>query len=309
MRTVRRCHTASRTRSTDVALDGWWRARTLGVAVLYRARMAGWRDRWRAVVTGDVPDRGRRSWEFASRDRGIGAWSVFREDDGPLPVFSSARGTGLLPPRHDLQAMTEAAVADLLAAPGPPDEADWIGRNITAALLMASLEIASWEGEEWALESDDRDEPTAWAGPEDARTPYSWLRARSDRGDAVVDVYQDDAVFGLSFVPVRDPQLPRSDAGSRRARRDIPLVTGPVHQVEVVYDTVVEGGVCPGLVTEVLLHGDDRSTLLIAAEAYSRSEWHLYDESVVALTDPAAADALEWLPGRQSWRPSGGPRS
>jgi hypothetical protein len=42
--------------------------------------------------------------------------------------------------------------------------------------------------------------------------------------------------------------------------------------VEVVYDTVVEGGQAPGLVTEVPLHGDNPSTLLIAAEAYSRHE-------------------------------------
>lgn len=54
--------------------------------------------------------------------------------------------------------------------------------------------------------------------------------------------------------------------------------------------------------TRWVLHGDNRSTLLIAAEAYSRSEWHLYDESVVALTDPRAADTLEWVPERQPWR-------
>jgi hypothetical protein len=270
--------------------------------------MAGWRDRWRAVVASDVLDRDGLGWEFTSRDRGIEAWAVFREDGGPFPVFSSARGNGPLPPRHDLQEMTEEAVADLLAAAGHPDEVGWIGRNITAALLMASLEIASWEGEEWALESDDGGEPAAWADPEDARTPYAWLRARSDRGDAVVDIYQDDAVFGLNFIPARDPGLPESDTGSRRSRRDLPLVTGTVNQVEVVYDTVVEGGASPGLVTEALLHGENRSTLLIAAEAYSRSEWHLYDESVVALTDPASVDALEWLPGRRHWRPTGGAR-
>ena len=59
-----------------------------------------------------------------------------------------------------------------------------------------------------------------------------------------------------------------------------------------VTSTVVEGGARPGLVSEALLHSNNRSTLLIAAEANSRSEWHLYDESVVALTDPTAADTL-----------------
>jgi hypothetical protein len=270
--------------------------------------MAGWRERWRAVVASDVLDRDGLGGEFTCRDRGTEAWAVFREDGGPFPVFSSARGDGLLPPRHDLQTMTEEAVADLLAAAGHPDQVGWIRRNLTAALLMASLEIVSWEGEEWALESDERGDATAWAGSRDARTPYAWLRARSEQGDAVVDIYQDDGVFGLSFIPARDSRLPEADAGSLRSRRDLPLVTGPVNQVEVVYDTVVEGGACPGLVTEALLHSDNRSTLLIAAEAYSRSEWHLYDESVVALTDPTAADALEWLPGRQRWRPTQEPR-
>jgi hypothetical protein len=79
-----------------------------------------------------------------------------------------------------------------------------------------------------------------------------------------------------------------------------------VNQVEVVYDTLVEGGSAPGLVSEVLLHGDDCSTLLIAAEAYDRDEWRLYDESVVALSGLTDADALTWLPSRQPWRSTEG---
>jgi hypothetical protein len=66
--------------------------------------------------------------------------------------------------------------------------------------------------------------------------------------------------------------MPEFDSGSLRSCRDIPLVRGRINQVEVVYDTVVEGGQAPGLVTEVPLHGDNASTLLIAAEAYSRHE-------------------------------------
>jgi hypothetical protein len=247
-------------------------------------------------------------WEFTSKDGRSGFWAVFREDGGSFPVFSSARGNGDLPPQADLSAMTEEAVADLLAAAGHPDEVGWIRRNITAALLMASLEIVSWEGEEWALESDDQEEPTAWASPDDARTPYAWLRARGVGRDVVVHIYQDDGVFGLCFIPTGNPCLPESDTGLLRSRQDIPLVIGRVNQVEVVYDTVVEGGLCPGLITEVLLHGDSRSTLLIAAEAYSRNEWCLYDESVVALTDPTAADALQWSPRRQGWTPTEGRR-
>jgi hypothetical protein len=166
----------------------------------------------------------------------------------------------------------------------------------------------SWEGEEWALAADDQDEAMEWAGPDDARTPYNWLHARGEGWDAVVVTYQDNGFFGLNFTPTRAPHLPESDTGWWRSRRNLPLVTGRINQVEVVYDTEVEDGACPGLVTEVLLHGDDCSTLLIAAEAYSRSEWRLYDECVVALTDPAAADTLEWVPERQRWRPTEGRR-
>jgi len=50
------------------------------------------------------------------------------------------------------------------------------------------------------------------------------------------------------------------------------------------------------------LHGDSDATLLIAAEAYSRDEWHLYDESVVAFSSLADADKLQWLPPRRTWR-------
>lgn len=42
----------------------------------------------------------------------------------------------------------------------------------------------------------------------------------------------------------------------------------------------------PGLVTEALLHGEQGSLLLIAAEAYGADEWHLFDESVVAIPEP-----------------------
>jgi hypothetical protein len=52
------------------------------------------------------------------------------------------------------------------------------------------------------------------------------------------------------------------------------------------------------VLTEVTLHIGDESVLLIAAEAYGPDEWHIYDESVVVLRDPAAADRLEWFPQR-----------
>jgi hypothetical protein len=268
--------------------------------------MTGWRERWIAVVTSDVSDRDGLGWEFSST-RGASAWTVFREDGGAFPVFSATRGE-VLPSQEDLRAMTNEAVADLLAAAGFPDEHGWITANISAALMLASMSVASWQGEEWAVEGPGE----VWADPEDARTPYAWLRAVGNDREALIGVYQDDAVFGLSFLPAVDFQLPERDHGALRSRRDIPLVRGSIRRVDVVYDTLVEGGSAPGVLSEVLLQGDTGSTLLIAAEAYSRDEWHLFDESVVVLTDTrdlpvpvlTSADSLTWIPPRQTWRPA-----
>lgn len=265
--------------------------------------MVEWQSRWHVVVASDVSGRDGIGWEFTSQaGQGEPAWAVFREDGGPLPVFSSTRGPGLLPSQSDLYAMTTAAVGDLFSAAGIAGGTGWLERNVTSGLLLASRDVTSWEGEEWALESGPDDKPKAWAQPDDPRTPYAWLRTMSNHGAALIDIYQDDAVFGLTFTPFVDHQLPESDAGSLRSGRDIPLVTGPIKQVEIVCDTLVEGATAPGLITEALLHGDTGSTLLIAAEAYSRDEWHLYDESIVALTSLEDADALDWVPARQRWR-------
>jgi hypothetical protein len=257
------------------------------------------------TIASEVSARDGLGWEFAALD-GDGSWAVFREDGGDFPVFSSARGPGELPAQDDVRAMTEEAVADLLAAAGCPDEVGWITRNISSALALASVEASSRQGEEWALESDANDRATLWARPGDPRVPYAWLRACGDRPDTVVTTYQDDGVFGLSFISGLQPHPPQREAGVLRPRRRIPLITGWVNQAEVVYDTLVEGGATPGLVTEVLFHGDDRSTLLIAAEAYARDGWLLYDESVVALPGLPDADALTWLPTRQPWRSTEG---
>jgi hypothetical protein len=235
-----------------------------------------WGARWLATVASDVSTRDGIGWEFADlRQRDV--WAVFREDGGDFPVFSATRGEGALPPADDLTAMTREAVADLLAAADLPDNDGWITKNLSAALLLASSEVVAWEGEEWALESGEGGLPLSWAAADDARVPFAWLRAKCIDDDVVVGIYQDDAVFGLSFLPTVDPQLPQHDDGSLRSRRNVPVVTGRIKAVEVVLDTLVEGGSAPGLVTEALIHGASTSMLLVAAEAYSPHEWHLYD--------------------------------
>ncbi len=182
--------------------------------------MTDWRSRWDAVVASDVSARDGLGWEFTSRT-GDPAWAVFREDSGPFPVFSAARGH-IMPSAGDLAAMTHEAVADLLAAAGLADQHGWITENISAALLLASMSVESWEGVEWALESGPDDVAIAWAEPDAARTPYAWLRAIGADASAEVSVYQDDALFGLCFIPTVELRLPEFDSGSLRSRRGIP---------------------------------------------------------------------------------------
>jgi hypothetical protein len=94
-----------------------------------------------------------------------------------------------------------------------------------------------------------------------------------------------------------------------RPRRDIALVTGPIEHVEIVFDTLVADASSPGVLTEALFRATGHSTLLVAAEAYSRDVWRLYDESVVALAGLEVADRLDWLPERSRWRSARGPRA
>lgn len=227
-------------------------------------------------------------------------WTIAREDGGEVPVFTAERGKGPVPPLQELEVMTREALADLLSAIGVNDEVGWLTGNIAGALLLAMAEFQSWEGVEWAVESGENDVALAWAEPSDGRTPFAWLRGRGVHRDVVIDTYQDDGVFGLSFRWCGNRVLPTSDEGLLRSRRGIPLA-GWINKVEVVFDTLVDGGSAPGLVSEVVLHGDTSSTLLIAAEAYSRGEWHLYDESVVVVPDAATADLLDWVPPRRKW--------
>ncbi|WP_155856067.1 hypothetical protein [Cellulomonas sp. URHD0024] len=265
--------------------------------------MTDWASEFHAIVASDVGQRDGIGWEFTGADGLV--WTVFREDGGPFPVLSSARGDGPLPSQVQLEAMTIEAVSDLLS-PQLAGRHDWMVRNIAAALLFASRDVVSWEGVEWAVELDQAGEGTAWAEPGDLRTPYAWLRARSSDSDALVSIYQEDAYFGLSFADPLDRPLPASQVGGLRPCTRIDLARGRITAVEVVYDTTIDGLRDPGLLTEVLLHSETGITLLIAAEAYSREEWHLHDESVVALPSPAAADRLHWDGPRKPWHPSEG---
>lgn len=262
----------------------------------------------RTIIASGGSDRVGLGWEFRRADGSL-MWTVFREDGGAFPVFSSGRGKDPLPPDEELQEMTLEAVSDLLGNIVPAAQLHWDARNITGALLLASKDVVSWEGEEWALDCEPAPEPgasevpTAWSEPGDPRTPYDWLRARCVGSDAHISGYQDGGLFGLRFVDVSARALPSVGTGLLRPASAMTLSRGRITSVDAAFDTTIDEDGVAGLLTEVFLRGDSGTTLLIAAEAYSREEWRLYDESIVALTDTTVADRLAWHPPRPSWRP------
>ncbi|TQL01512.1 hypothetical protein [Cellulomonas sp. SLBN-39] len=242
-----------------------------------------------------------RGWVLETSDRRPGAWVVRCEHDRPLVVIYARRSADPLPPDDELAALTRDAVGALLRDAGVPDVVGWTTRNVTNALMIAARDVASWEGDEWQVEPGG-DPATSWATPADGRTPFAWLRARGS-SDTRIGTYQDDGAFGLSFVDVPDIDVMAIAAGELRPRTGLDLARGRIHGADVVLETGVEGARAATLLTEVLLHGDSGTTLLVAAEAYSRSEWRRHDESVVAVRDLSAADVLPWSPPRPPWRP------
>ncbi|OJU41601.1 MAG: hypothetical protein BGN97_04040 [Microbacterium sp. 69-10] len=260
--------------------------------------MSDWRNRWKVIVASDVSVRDGIGWEFYALDDDL-VWTVFREDGGEVPVFSATRPGSRLPSATDLRAMTEEAVSDLLAAVGLLDSIGWNVRNLSAALLLAAVDDTVWEGEEWATDGDDATD-ASWAQPDDHRTPFSWIRTTSADSFACVSIYQDDGVFGLDFLADPSTHRPHPAEGIRRPRPAMALGIGRIRAVEAIYDTTVEDQASPGLLSEVLLHGDSGTALLVAAEPVE-GEWRLFDESVTLVPGLAAADALQWHPDRRRW--------
>ncbi|RZS44976.1 hypothetical protein EV193_101857 [Herbihabitans rhizosphaerae] len=151
--------------------------------------------------------------------------------------------------------------------------------------------VDAWDGVEMALREN---------GPqfEDPRVPCLQLlsvRASLDDDSAVsVTTYQNDAVFGL--VVRSEAQLDEGHwDGIYRVRQLTELPTGRVEQVAVVVDE--------GVLAEVRLLIDARPLLLMAGELHETVTgdlvFHRLDESVLAFTDPAAADRVSWTPPRR----------
>ncbi|MFI6099493.1 hypothetical protein ACIA8G_28385 [Lentzea sp. NPDC051213] len=165
--------------------------------------------------------------------------------------------------------------------------------------------VESWVGVEWALRED-----VPGSGPQfhDPAVPclQLWgLQAVFDDGGLFsICTYDDEAVSGLwrnrseEFdAKLHDSSRWAEDGGVTRWRALRELPVGEVEEVTAYADE--------GQLAEVLLVIGGRPLLLMAGELYEtwedELEFHRLDESVLAFTDPAAAERVPWTPSRQDW--------
>jgi hypothetical protein len=162
---------------------------------------------------------------------------------------------------------------------------------------LVGSRVVSWRGTEVAPrgEAGGPDGPAVVRDPGVAPLHLTFLTAVLEDGTVrTVDTdYQTDAELGL-VLSAEQPELHDAD-GVRRPADNLGLPTGTVTEVRVFEEL--------DTVSEVLLYLGGHPLLLIAGEVYptwtERPEFHRFDEAVLAFVDPAAADALEWLPPRR----------
>jgi hypothetical protein len=154
--------------------------------------------------------------------------------------------------------------------------------------------ITSWTGIKMAL----REEGPA-GGPqfEDPAVPclqMLFLEASLEDGDlATIDTYQADDVWGMQLRQAAiDGSVNWTGICRMRGLQEL-----PVGEVESV-STALDGGV----LAEVLLRIHGQPLLMMADELYERPHERLefvrLDESVLAFTDPASAESVNWTPER-----------
>jgi hypothetical protein len=170
---------------------------------------------------------------------------------------------------------------------------DWLSLQQTAFEALAGQTLTHWEGVETAL----RD--TTPTGPQFTDTEVPLLQLV--RLDLTIDVhhrctihtYQDDTVWGLQLTPDQ-PRAASQDWDGIYRQRSLDLPLGRIDSVDVRMDE--------DTLAEVTLRFAQAELLLIAGEVWPNFDgtldFHRYDESVLAFTDPAAASALVWIPPR-----------
>ena len=252
------------------------------------------------TVFSDVVTRDGLGWELVDIAPAPGrgqVFEVFREDSGDVPTISS---TSFQPADVDLIGrFASAAVLDLVRGILRYDRTDWLSTNIARALSLAGRRVSRWWGPEWPLTEHPDGTADVYAAPGADAVPFAWLGLALDTGEIEVDVYQDDAYFGLRIDQPSQDQLSDYDRGSFRINERVNLPTGSIDSVTVALDTTVmdEPGT-DALLAEIILTVDGYPVPLIAAEAYDLNEWHRLDESVVVVRDLAALSRIEWIPAR-----------
>jgi hypothetical protein len=191
--------------------------------------------------------------------------------------------------------------AAIIVGMGTRDEGrrDWLLLQQTAFEALAGQTVTCWEGVEMAL----RD--TTPSGPQfiDAEVPLLQLV----RVDLTIDAHhrctihtyqddsQDDTAWGLQLAPDKPRADPRDWDGIYR-QRSLELPVGRIDGVDVRIDE--------DTLAEVTLRFAEAELLLIAGEVWENFDgtldFHRFDESVLAFTEPAAASALVWIPPRSS---------
>ena len=177
--------------------------------------------------------------------------------------------------------------------------ADWVANRVREFASLRGHRIRSWTGVEMALR-----ERAAAGGPqfEDSAVPcLQLLSLHASLDDAVVafGTYQDNDVFGLRIQPAANGEQNHWH-GIFRSRPLAELPIGQVDRVSVFLDEEA--------VAEVLLHVDARPLLLMAGELYEsmqgKLQFHRFDESILAFTQPSAAETVDWIPPRHDLVPA-----
>jgi hypothetical protein len=224
---------------------------------------------------------------------------IFRDDSEAVPIIN-CRTFGPVP-AEIVDRFAREAVADLLHDVLNRRRTNWLANNIAQALALAGRTVLRWSGPEWSLVDADDPRDNEFVPPDADRLPFHCLQAHLADGGAEISIYQDDTWFGLCFEPEMARELEEYTADHFRLHREADLPTGLIERVEAVLDDSMrtEGWDDDVVLTEVALDVGGRSMLLMAAEPYDGDqEWHLYDEMVVVLRDPSAADRLEWAEPR-----------
>ncbi|MDX8048753.1 hypothetical protein SK571_05135 [Lentzea sp. BCCO 10_0798] len=186
-------------------------------------------------------------------------------------------------------------------------EAWWADRAREFADLR-SRHVRSWIGVEWALREDVPESgPHVFHDPSVPCLQLWGLQAVLDDGElftvGTCAHFGDSSTCGLwrhqdLDERVRDSRTWAEPGRGTRWRVLSELPAGPVGDVTCFADE--------GVLAEVLLKIGGRPLLLMAGELYEtwtdELDFHRLDESVLAFTDPAAADRISWTTSRQGLR-------